>query len=306
MLNRELNKLAKTLSLTESQVSEPYVLTPEDEIKAITYAIERAQKFMAWKMRRILKTEDEIWHKIAQVDWREKIDRNEVLQKANSIKNQELWQQTRREADKERERQRLTELRQYWTYGRIYKLMKYNSLNVFGKELDETPDNLPTIKALCFFLSRDDRFATELKFDKIKGLLIRGPSDTGKTHLVRCCENNGLNPIHTITMLDVTEKVTEEGKYQIDSQGKSIIYIDDVGTEEASVKHYGTTILWFKNYIETVYHRTKCFNHLIITTNLNFQQLTDQYGFRVSSRMREMFNVIDLKGGGYRNKKQQQ
>lgn len=305
MLNQYLNKLAARLNPTEHQEPEPYTLTPEEEMRAINYAIEQAQKFMAYKMRKVLKTEDEIWHKIDQVDWRKKVNVQEVLKRANVAKNQNQWQRAQREADKAREANRLKELQEYWTYGRIYKLMKYNSIHMFGRELDETPDNLPTIKALCFFLARDDRFATELKFDRLKGLLIRGPSDTGKTHLVRCCENNGLNPIHSITMLDVTEKVTEEGKYQINSQGKNIIYIDDIGTEEASVKHYGTTILWFKNYIETVYHRTKCYNHLIITTNLNFQQLGDQYGFRVASRMREMFNVVDLKGGGYRSKKRE-
>lgn len=312
MLNQELNKLAATLCLTDNQETEPYTLTPEEEAKAIGNAIEREQKFMAWKMRRILKTEDEIWHKISLIDWNERIDRQKILRQANAIKNQVSWERSQREADRVREINRLKELSQYWTYGRIYKLMKYNSLHVFGKELNVTPHNLPTIKALCFFIARDDRFFNELKDDKgnpydpRKGLLIRGPSDTGKTHLVRCVEDNGLNPIHSITMLDVTEKVTEDGKYQINSQGKKIIYIDDVGTEESSVKHYGTTILWFKNYIETVYHRTKCYNHLIITTNLNFQELSDQYGFRVASRMREMFNVIDLKGGGYRNKKHQQ
>jgi DNA replication protein DnaC len=180
--------------------------------------------------------------------------------------------------------------------------MKFNSQHVYGKPLDETPDNLPVIKALCFFLSRDDRFFTDLKdgqgrpYDPLKGLLIRGASGTGKTHLVRCAEDNGLNPILTLSMIDITEAVKSEGKFQINQQGKQIIYLDDVGTEEASVKHFGTTNLWFKNFIETVYLRAKCYNHLIITTNLNFKSIEDQYGYRVASRMREMFNVIDLPG----------
>jgi len=308
MVNKEIHKLAERLNLTE-QGSEPYTLTPEEERRAIANAIEQAQKFMAYKMRRVLKTEDEIWHKIAQVDWNEKIDRSKVLALANAAKDREKWQQAQRQADKEREVSRLKELTSYWTYGRIYKLMKYNSVHRFGKELDETPENLPAIKALCFFIARDDRFFTELKDDKgkaynpLKGLLIRGNSGTGKTHLVRCCEDNGLNPIHSLTMLDITEKVSEDGKYSIQNQGKPLIYFDDVGTEEASVKHYGTTILWFKNYIEAVYHKAKCYNHLIITTNLNFSGLEKQYGFRVASRMREMFNVVNLTGRDYRSKK---
>lgn len=303
MLNQQLNKLAKTLSLTEYQESEPYTLTPEEEQRVIDRAIEQEKKFMVFRMRKILKTDAEIWHKISQVDWIERVNRQEVLARANIAKNQDQWQKSQREADKQLEINRLKELSEYWTYGRIYKLMKYSSLHVFRKELDETPDNLPVIKALCFFIARDDRFATELKFDRLKGLLIRGPSGTGKTHLVRCVEDNLLNPILTLSMLDITEAVKEEGKYNINSQGKKLIYLDDVGTEEPSVKHFGTTVQWFKNYIETVSLRTKCYNHLIITTNLNFNELEGQYGFRVANRMREMFNVVDQTGKNYRNQK---
>lgn len=308
MLDKELHKLAERLNLTE-QDQEPYTLTPAEEQRAIANAIEQAQKFMAYKMRRVLKTEDEIWHKISQIDWNERIDRAKVLALANAAKDREAWQQSQREAERAREIERVKELQSYWTYGRIYKLMKFNSVARFGKELDETPENLQAIKALCFFIARDDRFFTELKddqkrpYDPLKGLLIRGNSGTGKTHLVRCCEDNGLNPIHTLTMLDITERVSEDGKYTIQNQGKPLIYFDDVGTEEASVKHYGTTILWFKNYIEGVYHKAKCYNHMIITTNLNFSGLEKQYGFRVASRMREMFNVVDLTGKDYRNQK---
>lgn len=309
MLNQELHKLAKTLSLTDEQAAEPYILTPEEETKAVDVAIEQAKKFMAWKMRRVLKTEDEIFHKIAQIDWDEKVNRQEVLARANTAKQQDSWQKEQRRRDIETKVNQEKELADYWNYKRVYKLMKYNSLHVFGKPLDETEGNMPAIKALCFFIARDDRFFTELKddrgrpFDPLKGLLIRGPSGTGKTHLVRCVEDNGLNPILNLSILDITEKVTEEGRFQIDNQGKKIIYLDDVGTEEASVKHFGTTILWFKNYIETVYHRTKCYNHLILTTNLNFKDLEVQYGFRVARRMREMFNVVDMKGKVYGNQK---
>lgn len=309
MLNQELHKLAKTLNLTDDQESEPYILTPEEEEKAVAGAIDEAKKFMAWKMRRVLKTQDEIFHKLAQINWDEKINRQEVLARTNASKQQDSWQKEQRRKDREEKANREKELAAYWTYGRVYKMMKYNSLHVFGKELDETPDNLPIIKALCFFISRDDRFFTELKddrgrsFDPLKGLLIRGPSGTGKTHLVRCAEDNGLNPILSLSLLEITERVKEDGKYNIVQQGKKIIYLDDVGTEEAEVKHYGTSIFWFKNYIETVYYRTKCFNHLIITTNLNFKGLEAHYGFRVASRMREMFNVVDIAGKDYRNQK---
>ncbi len=296
MLNNQLSKLAATLSPTDPVEPDPYLLTPEEEESAIAIAIEQAKKFMAWKQRRVLKTQDEIEFKISQVNWDEKINRQNVLSLANAAKNSHVWQQQQRQADKDRELNRAKELVQYWTYGRIYKLMKYNSLHIFGKPLEETATNLPAIKALCFFLARDDRFADDLGFDRLKGLLIRGPTGTGKTHLVRCTEDNGLNPILTLSMLEITDRVQEDGSYSIDMQGRSIIYLDDVGTEEAEVKHFGTVKLWFKNFIEKSHLKSKSYNHLIITTNLNFKGLEDQYGVRVASRMREMFNVVDLTG----------
>lgn len=303
MINHELHKLVKTLSLTEQLEPEPYTLTHEEEQRAVSHAIEQAQKLIAWKLRRILKTEDEIWYKISQVNWEKKINRAKVLAQANMIKNQELWQQAQRETNRQQEISRLKELQEYWTYRRIYQLIKYTSVHRFGKQLDETADNLLAIKALCFFIARDDRFATELKLDRLKGLLIRGPVGTGKTHLVLCAENNGLNPIHTLSMLDITEQVKKEGEYKINSNGKNLVYLDDVGTEEPVVKYYGTTIQWFKTFIETLNLRTKCYNHLIITTNLNFKELEEQYGVRVASRMRQMFNVVDLTGKNYREPK---
>lgn len=311
MLNTDLNKLAKRLNLTEMQELEPYTLTPYEEERAITFAIEQAQKYMAWKMRKVLDKE-EIMQRIALVDWSEKIDRQNVLTLANIAKNQRMWHQAQRDADRRREIDQLKELQQYWTYGRIFKLMAYNSLHKFRKEFDVTPENLPTIKALCFYLARDDRFFTELKddngkpFDPLKGLLIRGNSGTGKTHLVQCAEDNGLNPILTLSMLDITDRVEEDGNYTIDMQGKKIIYLDDVGTEEAEVKHFGTMKLWFNNFIQKIYLKTKCYNNLIITTNKNFKGIQDQYGYRVASRMREMFNVVNLTGQDRRNQKQNQ
>lgn len=302
MLNKDLTKLAERLNLTEHQELEPYTLTKDEEQRAIAYAIEQAQKFTAWKLRNLLEP-DAIVQQIACTDWSKKIDCAKVLAQANIAKNQEQWQRSQRRKEVEQEGNRLKELAAYWTYGRVYKLMKYNSVAKFGKELDETPANLLAIKALCFFIARDDRFADELKFDRLKGLLIRGPAGTGKTHLVRCAEDNGLNPILSLSMLDITEQVKEDGKFEIEKKDNKLIYLDDVGTEEASVKHYGTNNVWFKNFIETVYHKTKCFNHLIISTNLNFGDIGDKYGFRVEGRMREMFNVIDIKGKDYRNAK---
>lgn len=304
MLNQELHKLAKTLNMTDYQELEPYILTNEEEMRAIDYAIVSAKKRVAWKLAQVLKTQEEILTKLSGINWDEKINKQKVLKLANTAKLQDQWQERQRIKRRQDAIKLQKDLEEYWTYSRIYNLMRLNSQNMFGKPFKQSDVNLTTIKALCFFISRNDRFITELGYDAQKGLLIRGPSGTGKTHLVRCVENNGLNPILVQSMLDVTDKLKNNGEFNFSIKGHRIIYLDDVGTEEPVVNFYGTKIQFFKNFIEGLYLKTKCFNHLIISTNLNFKGIEEVYGFRVASRMREMFNVVDLKGEDLRQKKQ--
>jgi len=176
----------------------------------------------------------------------------------------------------------------------FYNLMAWTSENVYRKKLILHDDNKPLIRAICFFFSRDERFETELKLDLNKGLLIRGVSGLGKTFLFRCIENNYVRPISIVSMIDISEEVKEEGYYNLIRN--HTIYLDDVGTEEPTVNHYGTKINWFKNFIEMYYLKNQLFNRLVISTNNNFDEIEAKYGFRVRSRMSEMFNIIDVTG----------
>jgi DNA replication protein DnaC len=296
MLNKELHKLAETLNLTDLQELEPYVLTPDDENGAIEQAIISAKQLAAWKMNRMQYSQEEIFSKLSRINWEETIDQENVLKLANTAKLQDQWHESQQIKRRQEEETQRKDLELFWTYTRVFNLMKWNSEHVFGKPFDHDPDNLKAVKAICFFVSRNDRFIHELNYDARKGLLLRGPSGTGKTHLVRCVENNGLNPILTQSTLSVTDQLKDQGEFKFQINGQRIIYLDDVGTEEPVVNYYGTKISWFKNFIEGVYLKSKVFNHLIISTNLNWQGIGEMYGYRVESRMREMFNVIDLTG----------
>lgn len=295
MLQNHLNKLAATLSLTGSEELTPYLLTKEEEAYHIEYAINRAKSNF---MRRLqyLSVREEIMQKVAAINWEEKIDREAVLKQANIAKVQQLWHAQQREKDRREKIEQAKQLTEYWTAKQMFELMKRNSWELFGKKLQVTDNNRQAITALCFFLARDDRFMTDLKLDPQKGLLIRGPTGTGKTHLVRCLATNELNPVMVLSMIDIAGEIKRNGEFVMKPQGRKIVYLDDVGTEQAAVKHYGNTIEWFKDYIETTNLKTKTFNHLIITTNLNFSEMEQMYGFRVGSRLREMFNPVDLVG----------
>lgn len=292
-----LLQLAKISSLTDLKSDEePYILTKEEEERVVAKAIESAQEHMAWKMRKLYATQDEIFHKIRLIDWNERVNREEILQRANMIKHHELWQLEQRKKEKEDALRKQKELEDTWTAIRMYQLMSWTSQNVYRKKLVVNENTKKLITAICYFVSRDKRFESELKYDLNKGLLIRGATGLGKTYVVQCIQDNGLNPILILSMLAITETIHQEGEFKIEMGDKKVVYMDDVGTEEPLVKFFGTNITFFKNFIETTYLRRKPFNSLIISTNENFKGLEALYGFRVVSRMREMFNVCDVFG----------
>jgi hypothetical protein len=73
---------------------------------------------------------------------------------------------------------------------------------------------------------------------------------------------------------------------------------DDLG-EEAVKTIYGNKVNVMKEILQNQYER---FGNTTIhlTTNLNGKDIEEQYGSRVKSRMREMFNWIELKGNDRR------
>lgn len=291
-----LHQLAKRLSLTNvDEEPEEYILTKEEEERVIWNAKDSAMRYAAWKMTNLGVPEGDIELKISLVNWDEEIDRESILRQANSVKHHGIWQKAQRQKEKELSLHKSEELKKIWTAKFMYRLMAWTSKNVYEKDLIVNEDNRKLITAVCFFVSRDERFETELKYSFEKGLLIRGISGLGKTHVVKCVEKNELNPILSLSMIDITEEIQEFGGYQITMGDNKILYLDDVGTEEPVIIHFGTKIKFFKNLIEKLYHR-RAYSNSIISTNLNFKDIGDRYGFRVESRMREMYNVIDVTG----------
>lgn len=295
MENLKLQLLAKNLNLTGlDEKPEEDILTPQEKENAIDYEINQAKKHKAWKLAQMGASEEQILAKLASINWFAEIDNIEVLKNANSNKHYAIWQQEQRKKEKEVETNNYLELQKRCNAKYFYNLMAWTSENTFDKKFILHEDNQPLIRAICFFFSKDVRFKTELKFDLNKGLFIRGVSGLGKTHLFRCIEKNEIRPIDIISMIDITETVKEEGSFNLQQTG--VLYLDDVGTEEAVVNHYGTKISWFKNFIELYYLKNKPFDRLIISTNNSFDEIEAKYGFRVRSRIKDMFNIIDVQG----------
>lgn len=285
------------MNLTDPEPEE-YLLSKEDEDLLVKNKIEQLKQYYVWKMVNLGYTEREALKKIEENDWNAEINKEELFRDANSIRHQNIWHSQQRIKEKEDAVKRFQELTERCTAKYMFRLMKWTSENKLGRKLEVNENNKHLITTLCYFLSRDKKFETELGFSFNKGLLIRGISGLGKTHLVRCLEENELNPIRILSMIEITDEIKMQGEYEVSMQNNKVVYLDDVGTEEPVVNHYGTKVTFFKNYIELVYLKShnKIFSNLMISTNNSFSEIEEKYGFRVRSRMKEMFNVIDVKG----------
>lgn len=302
MIKDKLEILASRLFSTKpDDLEEPYILTSDEEAEVVANDIKRLKDHKVWKMQIAGLQQGDILQKIASIDWNSEIDRENVLRRANSNKHYDLWQKGQREKEALESALKAAELKEAWTANQFYKLMCWSSKEQYRKTLIVNEETLPLIKTLCFFLSSDPRFETEFGYSLNKGLLIRGVSGLGKTHLVKCVSENPLSPISVLSMIEISDEIKQNGAYEI-QPGRKIIYLDDVGTEETPINHFGTKINWFKDFIELYYSKNRPFRNLLISTNNSFSELEDKYGFRVRSRIKDMFNVVDVTGTDLRGK----
>jgi len=290
LLKSTLNRLGKKwTSITREQ--KEIILTEKEKDEAIHHAIETAKKHFVWKRFDKKESAENIELKVKSIDWKKEINVEEILRVANENKHAGIEIKEKLKQLEEQEKLDYEQLKKECDASYFFKVMAEGSRN-YGKKLIQNEFNKPLIKTICFFLSEDTRFETELNYSLKKGLLIRGVSGIGKTYLVTCVKENKIKQISIYSMIDISDEVREYGGFQ--AKGK-VIYLDDVGSEE-TVNHYGSKINWFKEFLESYYLNSTDFSRLIISTNCNFDQIQEKYGFRVRSRMKEMFNIIDVQG----------
>lgn len=136
------------------------------------------------------------------------------------------------------------------------------------------------------------------------GLIICGGTGNGKTTLARAlaatiqkCNNTAVTRL-TALQFAALEAERDENRYKlIQYRQAPVLFLDDVGTEEASVKVWGNVI---SPVVELIYQRYDLQMFTIVTSNLNPRQLAEKYGERVGDRIREMFNVLAFNNASYR------
>jgi DNA replication protein DnaC len=181
--------------------------------------------------------------------------------------------------------------------------------------------NERTVELLIMYFMGDTEFENAGNYSLKKGILLKGNVGTGKSLLIKAFKflNAKIyrqNSFDFISAIEITKKYEEKGieginrymknpklnEHNVEVKTPLHLCIDDIGTEETTVKHYGTRCSVIADVLHERYEIFTDNGKLThITTNLIPKEIEELYGERVRSRMREMFNQIELTGPDRRN-----
>lgn len=108
-----------------------------------------------------------------------------------------------------------------------------------------------------------------------------------------------LPSLRIASAVDVVALAKDEDGFR-QMRNSLILIIDDLGTEPATAKVYGTEQT---PIAEVINHRYEAMLTTIITTNLNDDAIAKRYGERTIDRLREMCERLTFTGASYRTKR---
>jgi len=176
----------------------------------------------------------------------------------------------------------------------------------FAMQFDVDDINAAIVTNLCRYFAKDPTFEGDLS----KGIFMMGGVGVGKTSLMKFFMKNQRFSYRVDSCRDVEAQFAQMGDNFIDSRsfnmpiavnsdifGHQVIgfCFDDLGTE-SNGKHYGKEKNVMAEIILNRYDNTLPFVSTHITTNLTADMVKEQYGTRVTDRIRQMFNIIKFPG----------
>lgn len=195
-------------------------------------------------------------------------------------------------------RERLNKAKMYPSFTAL-QLFEY-----FSMQLTVDEDNANIVEQLCKYFAADNAFDGDLS----KGLFLMGPVGVGKTSMMKFFMKNQVSSYRVDSCRDVESRFSVDGEECIDYYSFNLnvainadpfghqsigFCFDDLGTESNS-KHFGKEKNVMAEIILNRYDNQLPFNTTHITTNLTADKIKEQYGTRVTDRLREMFNVVQF------------
>ena len=174
--------------------------------------------------------------------------------------------------------------------------------HLYGSHFKIHESDHPIIHKLIAYYLNDQQTCDQLKIDTQKGILLSGPIGCGKTTLMNLMKHMAATnqKFFVKSCRDISFEFIQDGYQVIHNYSKGRLYesnpkticFDDLGTE-SNLKYYGNECnvmaeILLSRYDLFIAKNTK--TH--ITTNLSATEIETNYGNRVRSRMRQMFNLI--------------
>jgi DNA replication protein DnaC len=189
-----------------------------------------------------------------------------------------------------------------YNYQEVILWLEHKGLELYGNSFKILESDYSIIYKLLAYFLKDEPTCFQYSLDLNKGILLSGPVGCGKTSLMNLMKyltptehKFYLKPCRDISFefiqegYDVIHKYSKGKLYQSDPK---TICFDDLGTEN-NLKYFGNEC---NVMAEILLSRYDIFisKHIQthITTNLSASEIETQYGNRVRSRMRAMFNLI--------------
>lgn len=164
-------------------------------------------------------------------------------------------------------------------------------------------DNIKKIHETALFFSRNF-------YDSKDNLLLYGNTGVGKTFLTHCIAKEALDGFHTVVYLtslglfDILEKNKFDRNLSSTEKSAAVTYIldcdlliiDDLGTE---LNNSFTSSQLYQVIDTRLIHQKST----IISTNLSFDDLREQYSERIFSRITSNYSLLKMTGDDIRLKK---
>ncbi len=191
-----------------------------------------------------------------------------------------------------------------YDYQKVVPRLIQNGEILLGKRFHISENERGIIFGILAWFLEDEPVAEKMNIDLRKGILLSGPIGCGKTTLFKLMQNfptkrKNFGIISTRQIVsefmqsgyEVLEKYSR-GNFNHDIRTPKSYCFDDLGTETTS-KYFGNDCNVMAEILLTRYDLFKekgIITH--ITTNLSATEIESQYGNRLRSRMREMFNLF--------------
>ena len=140
-----------------------------------------------------------------------------------------------------------------------------------------------------------------------RGLLLIGDCGTGKTKLLQamsllfCFYENDRNWLRVYSASDTVKLSLSKDEKDINTlsfmKTANYVGIDDVGTESANVKNYGTDL---NPIADILFHRYNAMKVTVLSSNLNMEEIRIRYEERIHDRLCEMCDRIIFKFQSFR------